>query len=651
MKRFLTLILILISSLILFAAFCSCNLQEQPDNSDSTTSNTISKPNDESKSDNSFADTDDSNDTGECVANGHTDADRNDYCDKCDAYLIVLIDFYSVNDLHGKFCDTESQPGVDELGTFFENKKQTDDHVVLLSTGDMWQGSAESVLSNGKIIIDWMNELGFEAMTLGNHEFDWGEQVIKDNALVADFPFLAINIYDNNTGALAEYCRPSVVFDRGDIQIAIIGAIGDCYSSISSDMVTDVHFKTGSELTNLVKSEAQQLRNSGVDIIVYSIHDGLGSTMDSFNHYDDSLSCGYVDVVFEGHSHQAYIKNDSMGVVHIQGGGENYGLTHIEISVNSVTGSKNITAKEIVTNNSYKNLDDHEPTEAIENQYSDIIDYAYSTLGTVSKKYFENELTDYVANLYLDAGEEKWGNKYNIALGGGFLQTRAPYDLSPGQVNYADILSLFPFNNRIVLCSVSGNKLSSQFINTTNQSYHIALNDGFDSTQVQAGRTYYVVVDMYTALYRYNGLTIIDYYDQETYARDLLAKAIKNGELNSDSIINPEEPYSISPIDVALQIGMELQVGEETSEYLYFQGTISNFTNSKYGNCYLTDKSGTQIYVYGLNDIYGNRYDSMNKPPLPGDEIVIRSTIKKYAYNSGETIIELTNSVVIDILP
>ena len=108
----------------------------------------------------------------------------------------------------------------------FENKKQTDDHVVLLSTGDMWQGSAESVLSNGKIIIDWMNELGFEAMTLGNHEFDWGEQVIKDNALVADFPFLAINIYDNNTGALAEYCRPSVVFDRGDIQIAIIGAIG-----------------------------------------------------------------------------------------------------------------------------------------------------------------------------------------------------------------------------------------------------------------------------------------------------------------------------------------------------------------------------------------------------------------------------------------
>ncbi|MBQ4510565.1 MAG: hypothetical protein II984_07560, partial [Clostridia bacterium] len=227
-----------------------------------------------------------------CAPGGHIDSDKNDYCDKCNSYLIVVIDLYSINDLHGKFCDSSIQPGVDELGTFFENKKNEDDHIVLLSAGDMWQGSAESVLTYGKIMVEWMNELGFTSMTLGNHEFDWGEEAIKENLKVADFPFLAINIYDRITGKRAEYCTPSIVVERGDIQIGIIGAIGDCYSSISSDMVTGVTFKVGNELTNLVKEEASRLRESGVDLIVYSLHDGNNN---SFAHYDTALSNGYVD--------------------------------------------------------------------------------------------------------------------------------------------------------------------------------------------------------------------------------------------------------------------------------------------------------------------------------------------------------------------
>ena len=52
----------------------------------------------------------------------HVDADNNGYCDDCNVYVLVTVDFYSFNDLHGKFEDTDSQPGVDELGTYFENR-------------------------------------------------------------------------------------------------------------------------------------------------------------------------------------------------------------------------------------------------------------------------------------------------------------------------------------------------------------------------------------------------------------------------------------------------------------------------------------------------------------------------------------------------
>ena len=77
------------------------------------------------------------------------DEDENEICDTCEAVLFIVIDFYSVNDLHGKFCDTDSQPGVDELSTYIKNARESDDHVILLSAGDMWQGAAESVLTNG----------------------------------------------------------------------------------------------------------------------------------------------------------------------------------------------------------------------------------------------------------------------------------------------------------------------------------------------------------------------------------------------------------------------------------------------------------------------------------------------------------------------
>ena len=190
------------------------------------------------------------------------------------------LDVYAINDMHGKFTDTDAQPGVDEMTTYLR-KVQTEQNALLLSSGDMWQGSCESGLTKGNIITDWMNELGFSAMTLGNHEFDWGEEPVKANAAIAEFPLLAINVYDEDTNQRVDYCQPSVLVDKGDVQIGIIGAIGDCYSSISADQVEGIYFKTDAELTDLVKTESQKLKTQGADFIIYSLHDGYGRSSSS----------------------------------------------------------------------------------------------------------------------------------------------------------------------------------------------------------------------------------------------------------------------------------------------------------------------------------------------------------------------------------
>ena len=456
----------------------------------------------------------------------HTDTDGNGICDDCNQSVVVSVDFYAVNDLHGKFLKSDSQPGVGGLTTYLKEAKASQENTILLSSGDMWQGSSESNLTSGQIINDWMSEMDFVSMTLGNHEFDWGTSYIAQNAEIYDFPFLAINVYEKATNQRAPYCQPSIMVETGGAKIGIIGAVGDCYSSISSDKVQDVYFKTDSELTALVKAEANRLRAEGADCIVFSVHDGE-------EEYDVSLSDGYVDLVFEGHTHSRYVNQDSKGVYHLQGGGENKNVSHAKIEVNIANNSVQTKTAENIANSVYGNKAEDPIVETLSVKYADAIAKGYEVLGYNKQYRDDSELEALVAQLYLEKGLERWGNQYNIVLGGGFLRTRSPYNLKAGNIYYSDVLSLFPFNNQIVLCSISGYKLKNQFIQTTNSDYYCAYTSYGNSIKgsINTNATYYVVVDTYTLQYAYNGLTEVARLDETTFARDLLADYIKGGGL------------------------------------------------------------------------------------------------------------------------
>ena len=205
-------------------------------------------------------------------------------------------------------------------------------------------------------------------------------------------------------------------------------------------------------------------------------------------------------------------------------------------------------------------------------------------------------------------------------------------------MTYADILSLLPFDNRIVLCSVSGSKLKSQFINTTNSSYHVAYSEYGNSilNGISDSETYYIVVDTYTAYYKYNGLTIVDFYDESTYARDLFAEKVKEGafEVNHNA-------HLLTSIPDALAIGEKLSANQATKEMYHIKGTVKSVSNSIYGNIYVKDENGNEIYVYGIEN-----YSNMDNKPSVGDEIVLCSVIYKFVYN-GKVTIELTSAIIV----
>lgn len=476
------------------------------------------------------------------AACAHTDGDDDGTCDGCGISVLTTVDFYCVNDLHGKLADGENHPGVDELTTYLENARQTDEYVILLSAGDMWQGSSESNLTHGIMVTDWMNGLDFAAMALGNHEFDWGEEYIQANAEFAEFPLLAINIYDRTTNSLVDYCQESVLVDLGPLQVGIIGAIGDCYSSISGDKVADIYFKTGAELTALVKAESEQLRGNGADLIVYLLHDGYGSSSGTgatmltsgqmASYYDTALSEGYVDVVFEGHTHQQYLAEDRYGVPHLQNRGDNKGgISHVEMAYNTLTGSVRVTRQELVLTSAYSDLESDPIVQELLEKYAEEISPANRIVGSNAARRTSDYLRQTVADLYYQLGEQTWGSEYDIVLGGGFISVRSPYELPAGQVQYSQLQSLFPFDNDLVLCSIKGSDLLNKFINTNNSNYYICCDGELSVLDVEPDGIYYVVVDTYTSSYAPNRLTVVEEYEKGIYARDLLADLITAGGL------------------------------------------------------------------------------------------------------------------------
>ena len=162
-------------------------------------------------------------------------------------------------------------------------------------------------------------------------------------------------------------------------------------------------------------------------------------------------------------------------------------------------------------------------------KYADAISRGDELLGTANGYISGKTLQQLCAETYLSFGLERWGDRYDIALGGGYIGIRSPKHLEKGDIFYRDLYSLFPFDNNICICSISGRNLLNRFINTSNSNYFIALNDDLRVNDIDPNATYYVIVDMYSALYAPNRLTVVEVCEEEIYARDLLAQYIKEG--------------------------------------------------------------------------------------------------------------------------
>lgn len=636
LKRLLTLVLVLV--LLFSFALVGCDVPATGGGTTTTTTTT----------------TGGSGNSDKPIETSHTDIDNDGSCDLCDESVVIFLDMFAINDLHGKLCDSDSQPGVDEMTTYLKNAYATKEHVLLLSSGDMWQGSSESNLTRGMIVTDWMNELDFVSMTLGNHEFDWGEEAIRANAALAEFPLLAINIYDRDTNLPVDYCQPSVTVERGGATIGIIGAIGDCLSSISGEHSGDIVFKVGQELAELVKAEAERLRAAGADFIIYSIHDGHSGGSGDFisdsalqNYYEPILSDGYVDIVFEGHTHASYVLRDGEGVYHLQNGGDNRGLSYARAKINFANGKSSVSDARFVASWEYSSLEGDDIVDTLMDKYEEQVSEADRVLGQNDRDRDGDSLRQLVADLYLEAALEMFGDDYDIVLGGGYISVRSPGYLPMGEVRFSQVQGLFPFENRLVLCSIKGSDLLQNFIQTTNGNYFVSYSEYGLSVMnsINPNGTYYILTDTYSSTYAPNRLTEVEYYTEDVFAQDLLAAYIANGGFEESG------GATYTTIAEALEIGNSIPRNHVTNDSFYIEGKITSITSTTWGNMYIEDEAGNALFIYGLYDSTGTvRYDAMSNPPKVGDTVLLYGPITHYYNeNKNEEKIEIASARLISI--
>jgi len=280
----------------------------------------------------------------------------------------VTLSIVGTNDFHGAVLPTGHRGGLALFGGYLANLRAArapDGAVLLIDAGDMWQGTMESNLGEGAVVVEAYNYLGYTATTIGNHEFDFGPEGqaatpdgpgddprgnLKARLAEARFPVVAANILDASTGSPVRWpnVTPSTMVEAAGVTVGIVGVATSTafHETLRANTV-------GLELapvTESVRSEAEKLRAAGADVVIVAAH--AGGSCRAFDDPADAGSCderseivrvahalepGLVDVIVAGHTHGA-MAHAINGVAIIESFSRGRAFGRVDLVVDRATG-------------------------------------------------------------------------------------------------------------------------------------------------------------------------------------------------------------------------------------------------------------------------------------------------------------------------
>ncbi len=192
--------------------------------------------------------------------------------------------------------------GVERRAIFVDQVREENKHVLLFDAGDFLQGTPYFNMFKGEVEVEAMNLLGYDAVTLGNHEFDYGMGILEKIVKMAKFPVIASN-YDFSDTPLSDKIKPYIIINKGGIRIGVIGININPKGLIASENYKGVKYvdplKTANEISALLKNKFK------CDMIICLSHLGHGQDIKL------AESSRNIDLIIGGHSH-TYMKQPSV---------------------------------------------------------------------------------------------------------------------------------------------------------------------------------------------------------------------------------------------------------------------------------------------------------------------------------------------------
>lgn len=376
------------------------------------------------------------------------------------------------NDFHGSlepttpsFARGREIGGAAAIAAHFARSRATDRPTILIDAGDVMQGSLASNLSEGRATVDYYNQVGYAAAALGNHEFDWGIETLRERIRDARFAWLGANVFVKGTDTLPSWVQPTAMRTLAcappascdSVRVGIIGiATQETPSVTVPSNVASLDF--GDEAA-AIDRWVPRLRAAGADFVIVTAHSGAFCDAPNFSsgcEGDIVDVAGRVrsrpDLIVSGHTHsRVNAVVNGIPIVQAFSGGSGFSVVDLErVSADSVA------ARTVDQPTTY--VDAVEPdtvVAALVRRYVEAVGPRINEVVTFLSTPLTREGDEYsLGNIIADAQRAATGTQVAIMNNGG-IRT----ELLGGPVRYGDLFRVQPFANTLVTIELTGEQL------------------------------------------------------------------------------------------------------------------------------------------------------------------------------------------------
>ncbi|MEI8189428.1 MAG: bifunctional UDP-sugar hydrolase/5'-nucleotidase [candidate division NC10 bacterium] len=377
----------------------------------------------------------------------------------------IKLQVFHTNDIHGWIMarpaafNTENPQrligGAGALANALKRYSVPGARTLLFDAGDWFQGTPEGTFTRGKAMVDFFNALKYDAVTVGNHDFDFGQDNLQQLIAGLNMPVVGSNVLVAASGDRVPFLRPTIITEIAGVKVGI-------FALLTSSMQTLVFPKNFQGLAaadeiGWAKKTVAELKAQGADVVILLSHTGVSNENIKIRKDDKAIAAQVpgIDLIVGGHSHTALsdpVRDAANGTLIVQAG---TGLTRVGRVILEIDPN---TKKVVKSEGRLYDLwvdelgEDPAALKIVQGYQGEVGSRMDVVIGTSAvalgrERAKESSLGDWVTDC-----ERKY-TKTQIALqnSGGI---RA--DLNMGPVTYREIFDIMPFDNKLVTLNMSG---------------------------------------------------------------------------------------------------------------------------------------------------------------------------------------------------